>query len=239
MKTLNFLTILFLIVACSKTDEIICSQVVVNDGRIKSPQWLVNKVDSITALNPALSREPWVYTVNYEDEDYIVIWDTYKRTVIWDISSQTAITNNLLIYNCFGKKIDTNSDLYVDVRRSFQISSGTALLWKNPIDGDCNDVTIIDNWIRYPQWLVRQVDSINNLGFEYGRAEPDVYAVKYNEQDYILVRNYRSSLIVFLYNFYTCSGKPVPESLPGEGLYSDLIFYSEKTLLWSINMTWN
>ena len=220
------LVIAVILVTCKKNNEVNnCNDVTitVSKGRIQSPQWLAHKVDSLSALGTNVSRDPWVYIIKRNGKDYVAIWDVFYSTL--------SDSRGLLLYRCSGETIDPQSDwvLYRGLKESFQKNS-CHLLWKNPIDGSCDDITY-NEWgsmIVYPQWLYRQIDSLRNFkNYRYS-----VYSVEYDKKEYIC-HHYQltySDEEVFL--FYTCFGKTVVSQPLYSDLYQSFLNGNCSLLLW-------
>lgn len=88
MKTTSTSIILFLAIAflsCQKHDNSLESvnNIIVANGKIKNPTWLVHIVDSVAHLyKPSpVTHEfpyPWVYSVSHKDQEYILVVDGFN-----------------------------------------------------------------------------------------------------------------------------------------------------------------
>ena len=107
--------LIFVCVACSKDNEreIKCNDVVVTDSGISSPQWLVEKSDSIRMKH---TFRPWIYSGMYNNQEYILIYDGLN----------SAVTHTF--YNCSGYMVDLVSELYWDLLNLYAERKFT-LLW--------------------------------------------------------------------------------------------------------------
>lgn len=88
-KVLNYLTIMlaFMLNACDNEmdnrqggdNEILTSssEIVIKDGKITHPKWLVNAVDSVahSYVKGADYPYPWVFTVQEDGKEHILVWD--------------------------------------------------------------------------------------------------------------------------------------------------------------------
>ncbi len=91
-----------------------------------------------------------------------------------------------------------------------------------PDGGEPFEVTIEDNTITGPQWLVHTVDSVADTyrpAPAGGRIYPSVYGVEYGGQDYIYVVDWLESCWTCGNMYFTLSGASVD---PGTSLYEEL-----------------
>ena len=129
MKTLHVLfavSFLFIVsTACQKDNDesIESNEVVIVDGVIKSPKWLINKVDSIAhSYTPGEGGYlyPFIYSVKYENQEYIYINDGLNAC--W-------ICGNLF-YTLSGEPIGGEpNDPTVDLYNELFGESDRTLLW--------------------------------------------------------------------------------------------------------------
>jgi hypothetical protein len=81
-------------------------------------------------------------------------------------------------------------------------------------DDDSCDIVMTDGKIQKPEWLKSIIDSVSNIyASRYADYAPSIFTVKYQDQDYILVRDNLCSSISLSYLFLSCPGrKVIPES---------------------------
>ena len=122
-------TILFLIfscIACSKHNEkeINCNGITIIEDRISSPQWLVEKIDSINNLSALGNREPWVYSIKHNNQEYLLLFDSFHSILV----------NAHIFCTCFGHIVNWESEnaLWLDLFRLFNEGNRT-LLWRKSI----------------------------------------------------------------------------------------------------------
>jgi hypothetical protein len=174
--------------ACQKkVDKDTCDILIIDDW-VQSPEWLVQEIDSIiNVFNNNVYYPPdyiIVQSIKHLEQDYILVKYLFSRTV----------SDGYIFYACSGKKIAPNSKL-----------------WRNLLDEilPCG-ITVADDRILSPQWLVQVYDSVANLREGY---EPWVFYLNNDAQDYILVRDNFGKTNSDIYSFFTCQDeRVVPES---------------------------
>lgn len=72
-------------------------EIVVEDNKIQSPEWLVQVVDSV-ATNRVGAYDgfiPWVYLVEIRGENYVIVWD----------HASSSLENGNQIYTLSGERV--------------------------------------------------------------------------------------------------------------------------------------
>ncbi len=136
MKTIYKLGIFFLVIAftaCQNDMDNInnpneelaeSNEIVIIDGVIKSPQWLIQVHDSISKLRipyPDTKIEPYylpIYSFKYNNEEYILIWDWYNSSIL----------DGDFYFTLSGEQIDKGSDLFLTLMHDDK-KERTCLWW--------------------------------------------------------------------------------------------------------------
>jgi hypothetical protein len=101
---------------------------------------------------------------------------------------------------------------------------------KTDTDENKPDITVCG--VHNPEWLLSEINKIENHAYPNFRAV-QVYLIRYNEQEYLLIFDMMNSSMCDGERCYTCSGEPIACD---SSLYEDLIALcreSNYVLLWS------
>jgi len=109
-------------------DEILpCGIILAGDG-IQSPQWLVRAIDSISYhYLPIIVRKPDVYYLPYQEQDYILLVNTYN----------SSMQEGMNFFICNGEKVVPESefhweepDFWGELAKEFYMKNGKILkIW--------------------------------------------------------------------------------------------------------------
>ncbi len=103
------------------------------DGWLKSPQWLLDELERMADLRPLYpSGEriyPWVYSVFYGGQDYIMLYDMFSSN----------LERGHRYYTCSGEYIETEPDsrpdsLFARLEEA-RLKTGV-LLWEQPLKSE-------------------------------------------------------------------------------------------------------
>jgi len=227
-----YLSILFLAFACHKEPGKLACDVIIANGWVTSPAWLVNVIDHF-AYNPNPKTDdkiyPLLYSFTYNNQDYILV----------HLPTHDILNGKSHFYTCEGVHIMLDETIKAEVistEEGFTIEGGglwgelhnhaylshlngftvnasnCKLLWMQ--ETKCDEVVITDDWITSPEWLI---DAINRWSiFDTWSFPPDVIAIypmlytfTYNKQDYIVFYEGLHSNLFTQVQFYTCQGEHI------------------------------
>jgi hypothetical protein len=89
-------------------DEILPCDIKLADEKVKSPQWLVQAIDSVENLYSSQTVLS-VYSLPYQEQDYIFLKDGFASTL--------PQGQALIFYTCLGEKIVPESDLWNELKK--------------------------------------------------------------------------------------------------------------------------
>ncbi len=250
MKTIFKLSLLILAVAlsgCGKdTPEappekepplLILDDFKVENGRIVSPEWLLVEMEKVAerhTSNHGIPLYPYVYSVEYDGQDYILLVDL----------AINGPSLSYMYYTLQGEYIEPSgrSGGFSDKFRALDTarSENAALMWSlsmalaaNPDDipdyppGEretiWRDVETVDGRMVRPMWLALEIEKGANRwkrDDEGNLLYRSAYRIEYNGQDYICIFDGLSSISAHNIMFYTVSGEYID---PGSVLRNDYL----------------
>ncbi len=100
-------------------DEILPCDIKFADDRIQSPQWLVQAIDSVANLYwPRGALKPFVYSLQYKEQDYIFLRD----------GAASTRSRGYIFFTCFGEKVVPESDLWNELVDEYKKNYNVLLL---------------------------------------------------------------------------------------------------------------